>query len=113
MPLRMKWEGGLYRPVIVCDHCGLEISDAEDGNYEWQVEQSGAIVDGTIYFTHKRCCHPFEQANGGRPAWFAITLECLPVFLANNLQVDWHRAEKTARLMATLGSEEQVGEETT
>lgn len=103
MPLRMRRDGSLDRPVIVCDHCGLEITDAKDGNYEWQVDPSGQIKDGTIHFTHKRCCHPFEQANGDRLGWLAIGLECLPVYLANNLQLDWDRAKKTARLMALEG----------
>jgi hypothetical protein len=105
MPLQIRRDGGLDRPVINCDHCGLEITDAKDGNYEWKVGEAGQVVDGTIYFTHKRCCRPFEQANGGRPRWFAIGFECLPVYLAVNLQVDWDRSKETARLMATLGSD--------
>jgi hypothetical protein len=102
MPLQIKRESGLDRPVVICDHCGLEITEAKDGNYEWEVGEEGEILNGTIYFTHKRCCHAFEQTNRGCARWYAIGLECLPVYLANNLQMDWDRAKRTAWFMSTL-----------
>ena len=105
MPLLIRGDGkGRYCPVIVCDHCGQEITDGRDGNYQWQVGRDGEIVNGKIYFTHKECCRSFEQANGGRRCWMFTGLECLPVFLVRNLKVDWDRAKKTARFMATLES---------
>jgi hypothetical protein len=103
MSLQMICVEGRFRPVVVCDHCGEQIADAKDGNYEWRMREDGQIEDGQIYFTHKACCRPFEIANGGRVHWFAIGLECLPVYLATNLERDWAKAKKTAALMSQMG----------
>jgi hypothetical protein len=103
MGLQIKIEGGRYRPVVACDHCGEEIDDARQGNYQWRVEENGNPADGgLIFFTHKRCCRPFEESNGGRVGWCWTPLSCLPVFLVNNLSLDWEKAKETAQLMASL-----------
>jgi len=39
-----------------------------------------------MVFTHKACCHAFEQTHAG--SWSAIELDWLLVFLKNNLKVD-------------------------
>jgi hypothetical protein len=101
MPLEIKEEAGLFMPIIVCDHCYEEIADARDGNYEWLVEDDGRPWDGRMYFTHKRCCHAFEQARRvGR--WYAMPLECMPIYLENNLRLNRKQALALARHMARL-----------
>jgi len=37
MPLIMQDCQGLSCPVVVCDHCGQQITDARDGNYQWRM----------------------------------------------------------------------------
>jgi hypothetical protein len=101
MPLRIQHEGGLDRPVVVCDLCGAEITDALDGNYQWVMDAEGRPHWAEVYFTHKRCCHAFEQTNGA-VLWGAIGLECLPIFLGTNLRLDGPAAARTAARMASL-----------
>src|SRR5262249_34946135 len=98
MPLVIQAEGDLSKPIIICDRCGKEISEARQGNYQWRMSASGRGIEGTVYFTHKEGCHTFEQQNPD-PLWGAMELDCLLVYLANNLKVDWQKArEKAARL---------------
>jgi hypothetical protein len=102
MPLEIKYHAGRFMPVAVCDHCYEEIASAADGNYEWMVEEDGRPWDGHIYFTHKQCCRAFEGERGGGPCWYAIPLECLPVYLGNNLRLRWGAARRLARHLGTL-----------
>jgi hypothetical protein len=102
VPLRIQDEGGLDRPVVICDLCGAEITDALDGNFQWAFDDEGRLDGGEVYFTHKRCCHAFEQSNGGGGAcWGAIGLECLPIYLGANLRLNWPAAARTAAWLAT------------
>jgi len=96
MPIEVRERRGKCYPVVVCDHCGEVISDAQDGNYEWQ--QGG----GPVFFTHKRCCLAFEDARGGRSVWGACPLSVLPVYLAGNLKLDLREARRTAALLASF-----------
>ena len=100
MPLVIHYNGPYAAPQIVCDHCGKMITDATDGNYQWPHEALGEGVTAPMFFTHKTCCHAFEQTHGGD--WGAIGLECLPYFLAHNLHVSWRTAQANARLMASI-----------
>jgi hypothetical protein len=102
MPLMIKAEGNLSKPVILCDYCGQEITEARQGNYQWRMSESGKGVEGKIYFTHKSCCHAFETANPD-PLWGAMELDCLPVYLSDNLKVNWNKAKEKATLMASIG----------
>jgi hypothetical protein len=49
-----------------------------------------------LYFTHKKCYRAFGQSNPG--LWGAIELDCLFVYLANNLNLDWKVAKAMARM---------------
>jgi hypothetical protein len=93
MPLIIKLENGLDKPVVVCDQCGHEIKTAEVGNYGWRTDEKGRPVDGRIFFTHKSCTHPFETRNGGSARWNVMELECLPVYLARTLGVTSEEVE--------------------
>src|SRR5262245_60102707 len=103
MPLMIRPEGPLCCPVILCDHCGREIDDARQGNYQWTMSPLAPGRPVALYFTHKACCRDFEQA---RPLpeglWGWTPLECLPVYLANNLKVDRKKARHTATFLARL-----------
>jgi hypothetical protein len=91
MPLLIKTDPvtAHAKPAIFCDHCGREITKAHDGNYQWQMGDTAGEGPAQVYFTHKCCCAAFE---GDDPDWGAMDLECLPVFLANNLHVNWEKA---------------------
>jgi hypothetical protein len=95
MGLRIVSRRGRDCPVVACDHCGRPIVDATRGNYQWR-----PLGDGALFYTHKGCCRAFEAARGGH--WCAVDLECLPVYLANNLGVKWLRAGRRAALLASL-----------
>ena len=53
MAMRIVHEKGLCKPVVFCDHCGEAITDAKDGNYQWQESPEGE--SGPLHFTHKGC----------------------------------------------------------
>ena len=98
MPLLIKELHGVSRPACICDHCGREILAASDGNYMWKDKG-----DGTIYFTHKKCCRSFETDGDTQTrvyGWMAIGLECLPVYMARNLFINWEEAKVIANAMA-------------
>ena len=100
MPLAIRSEGGMAKPVIICDHCGKEIDEAKQGNYQWDVAQVDKPQGGQVYFTHKACCRAFEALTPGRWSW--TELDCLPVFLANNLKVNWKEAREKAAVLASI-----------
>jgi hypothetical protein len=35
MPIVIREAGQFELPVVLCDHCGEEILDAREGNYQW------------------------------------------------------------------------------
>jgi hypothetical protein len=102
MPLVMRIKGRRSCPVAVCDFCGQEIEDAKDGNCQWKMGEEEAGQGATLYFTHKKCCRAFEATNEA-PLWGAQMLDHFLVFLANNTNLDWKKAEKGARVIASIG----------
>lgn len=96
MPMLIKVRNYLYCPVIVCDYCGAEITDAKNGNYEWRGDEN-METDGEVFFTHKECCYPFETANGGRGRWMTGELQVFPIYLAANIKLDWTHAKELAQ----------------
>ena len=101
MPLRIVEDGRYEKPTIVCDHCGEAITDVGDGNYQWRFDGRGDYPGAAVYFTHKRCCHAFEKANPG--PWGAMALDCLFVYLSNNLKLDWEAARRRAESLDSIG----------
>jgi hypothetical protein len=95
-------EKGRSCPQVFCDYCQERILTAREGNYQFLMGfKSGERAE--IFFTHKRCCHAFEQTHPA-PAgffWGAMELKCLPIYLGNTLQLEWKKAKATAKLMAT------------
>lgn len=102
MPIVIKSKGRLAAPCVVCDHCGEEIEDARDGNYQWVMGRSATEPAQPVYFTHKACCAPFEAARPG-DHYGAVCLDVLPVYLANGLGVNLPRAKRKAALYASIG----------
>jgi len=102
MPLRIIERGRHSVPVVICDYCGEEIKTADDGNYQWKGATSAKSPPAEVYFTHKKCCHAFDESH---PAGVsdAKELDVLLVFLANNLKVDWEAAQRRALWMDQMG----------
>jgi hypothetical protein len=92
MPLRMKIEGKVDKPIFVCDHCGEEIDSNRAGHFSWRYDLDGT-PKGDVYFTHQACSAAFTQQKGG-PNWCSKDLECLPVYLLQRLGISWSDAEK-------------------
>jgi hypothetical protein len=93
MPLQITQRSRTANPGIACDYCGEPIACGADGNYQWRPTDEGETA--TVYFTHKRCCHAFEQSFPG--PWCAIALPWLLPFLATNLGVDVKRTAAEIR----------------
>jgi hypothetical protein len=56
-----------------------------------------------ICFTQKRCCHSFEESHAAH-LWGAMDVECQPIFVANNLRLNWRAAQAKVRLLSSLES---------
>lgn len=100
MPLLIQMVQGRSRPVVVCDHCRKVIEDARDGNAMW-VWKSEEGAFSTMAYTHKACCHDFEQQS--KEHWAASDLDVSMLYLSNNLAMDdkaWANAEAKARALA-------------
>ena len=63
MPLRMKIEGKVDKPIIVCDQCGEEIDSKRSGHFLWSYDLDGT-PRGNVYFTHQECSTDFTQQRG-------------------------------------------------
>jgi 5-methylcytosine-specific restriction enzyme A len=84
MGLAMRFDEGLWCPVIECDVCGRRIFG--EGAYLWWIDGEG-ISDGRIWFAHKGECH--ERCEAFRPThrglWLWIEIDELPEKLTWNL----------------------------
>lgn len=103
MPLKIITdEHGNACPQVFCDWCGQRIERAADGNYQWVMWDNRKVVyEDAPIFTHKRCCWAFEHHNAAPHRHFgACDLQCLPIYLANNLELNWVSALKSSRIMS-------------
>lgn len=103
MPIMIQFRGPHAVPQIMCDYCGDLIENAEDGNYQWN--HAGGCEEGQlapVYFTHKRCCHDFEQEEGPCGGWSAVGLQALPFYLVKNLHTTWTKVQASGRMMVGL-----------
>ena len=82
MSIEIRREQGRDCPIVICDHCGKPITDARNGNCEWPVG------GGPVSFTHKACCHAFDETHGGRKNWGYFELSYFSLYLDTNLHVD-------------------------
>ena len=103
MPLVIQAQDHRPCPIIICDHCGQPISDATDGNYQWRMGMNDTDFGSRIYFTHQRCCHPFEEAHWGDGfVWGAMELQCLADLPRNNLALDWEAAQRHTDMLGFI-----------
>ena len=100
MPLLMKMEGKVDKPIIVCDHCGAEIDGKRAGHFLWSYNPDGTPT-GAIYFTHQECSIAFTQQRQDS-LWCSKDLECLPVYLLQSLGISWNDAEKKVQWLDSL-----------
>lgn len=93
--LRLELVDGRVCPLVFCDFCGHRIDG--EGNFG-----TGYFPDGhTIYggrpsFTHKGCCEAFEERHDSELLWGWDEIEWLPVYLGQNLHIDWIKAGEAA-----------------
>lgn len=95
MPMAVKFHDDLFMPIVVCDQCGEEITEAAKANYQWLFNADDPHRAARMYFTHKRCCRAFEQRHGGRWCW--CELQCLPIYLGTNLRIKQRAARQMVR----------------
>jgi hypothetical protein len=100
MTLQIIETGAHFYPVVACDHCGQRIVEAREGNVTWRITPEGRLVNGEVYFTHKECWNDFEWLHGGSREWLVMELQCLPIYLGENLRLRWEEAWALARFFA-------------
>jgi hypothetical protein len=93
-------DDGRHAPQAFCDHCGERIEQARDGNYEWHPGNIEPGDEVEVYLIHKRCTQAFQQATGKHPYTGELTV--FPVYLGNNLEIDWDEANEMVRRSAAL-----------
>ena len=102
MPLVIEVQDYRFSPTV-CDHCGLPIMNALEGNYQWRMGLRDTDFGNRLYFTHKGCCLAFQQSHPVNGFWWAaMPLQCLPIDLGNNLKLRWQEARRLARSFGPL-----------
>jgi hypothetical protein len=95
--LKVVVKGSLACPAVFCDYCGRSIDSASEGTYEWVMDEDWA--PGDVFFTHRGCSRLFERAHPlplGQ-TWGASPLGVFPLYLGNNLSVEWQEAQREAQ----------------
>jgi hypothetical protein len=100
MPLQMKLEGKVVKPIVLCDHCGAAIDGTRAGHFSWRYIPDGT-PQGDVCFTHQECSLALMQQSG-HPLWCSKDLECLPVYLLQSLGVGWNEAAKKVQWLDSL-----------
>lgn len=91
-------------PKFFCDHCDRPIEDAQLGLYVFpnQNLDDPAIMEGRkavpLFTVHKgRCDEQFHLDRGFDPRTVpTMELSVLPIFLGNNMALDWDLARELA-----------------
>jgi hypothetical protein len=91
MPLELIDTGGV-KPVFVCDYCDNEITDAFDGNFQWNYPPQDVKRITDIKFLHKKCTKLYSEKFGIIDC--SLGMENLMVYLLNNLGLTTERLEK-------------------
>lgn len=93
-------------PVIICDHCGEEITDGLNASYVWRRgvnEPSDTLAE--VFFVHNtfECHRGWERSHPEKPGeiHLSMNLDVLPHYLGNNLNIDQEGSEARARYFAT------------
>ena len=96
MAIVMDVVNGRHCQRIRCDECGEVIE--ESGNAEWRHDGS----DERIYFTHKKCCHRFEEKRGGTAEWYTAELSAFLYNVVWNTRIDWAKARQLSEILVAL-----------
>jgi hypothetical protein len=99
VPLTIILEEAKAKPVFICDYCNQEITDAFDGNYEWN-EPEGVNRITDIKFIHKECGMLYDQKYGRNDCNMGI--HNLMVYLLNNLNLRPEQLKEAYRNTADL-----------
>jgi hypothetical protein len=100
-------------PVITCDWCNKEITDGVQATYAYVMgvgEYPHMIfpTESEVFYLHNgRCFGSFERHKEATDQIFlgTIPLQCLPIYLAGNMGVNWVKAFKTAQYMSGYNPE--------
>ncbi len=105
MPIVMEQRKGRYCPRVRCDHCQEYIDDVEDGNAEWAIgkESHELLLGGKVFYTHKRCCHPFEAKYSKESVWMADELSAHIGMLCHNTQFSQSQSDRMVESLADMG----------
>jgi hypothetical protein len=76
----MRLQDGLYCPVLICDHCGEQITDVQAATYAWP-EEASHTSDADVVFLHRACIRAYQE---GRQWHASEPLESFAVRLASN-----------------------------
>lgn len=97
-----------YYIATVCDQCHQLIEDVKQGNYHWI--DTGRGKDTADHFfpfvtLHKACNRLYEHLHPAPEGllWYWEELRMLPIFLGNNLQMDWEQMRQDGRLKIPSG----------
>jgi hypothetical protein len=95
MPIKMKDdpEGG-YRPVIICDVCDKEITQAEDGTAAWVSEVEMPTYFDFVTIHNGECFQIFDGAPGRMVS--DIPLPAFVIYFERGLNLDRPKAEAQA-----------------
>jgi len=102
MSLKIRILEGNSYPVIICDHCGETITDAEGGNTVWREPLKGGRSEGQLYtvqHTHKKCNwefmnRRFPEPNDGTWNWMSHELQDDLFMLLVNTRYDAKEAKR-------------------
>ena len=94
---------GQSRVAAFFDVCHREITDVETAGYAWDPEQARQ-PDGTppVMFRMSKCDPEHRGLTTNGDAFFWNEMVCLPVYLGENINVDWKRARRTAESAASF-----------
>jgi hypothetical protein len=97
--IQIERDGGLVGPIILCDHCGKRIKDAERAAA--LMPESGRHASGVLY-VHKGECHDaLENREGGSVPWEELSRHLR--LLATNAGLQTGQMEQAKKVDSEVG----------
>jgi hypothetical protein len=100
MPIKIKSEPGIYRPIVICDACEKEIEEAKKGTVVFipSTTDPAAIMEMFTVHNNHECFARFEKARND----FAsdIPLPAFLIYLERGLKLNRKDAETEAKLLS-------------
>jgi hypothetical protein len=94
---------GCYRPAIICDQCGHEITNRQEGLAHWR-DTPQPETNTCVYFTHDGdCAGRWEAMHPDRPGqeWCVAPLDLITTYLGEHLYMDQQRAKQQSKVYFT------------